>query len=78
MKVYSDISLREFEFWQGAKENAALLTEEQLDTIELFLEEDGAEFSETEINDLFRFDFGTVISWLGFDSEEELIEHNSI
>ena len=78
MKVYRDISLRDFEFWQGAKENAALLTGEQFDTIETLLEEQGTEFSEVEINDLFWFDFETVISWLGFSSEDELIEHNSI
>ena len=78
MKVYSEISLRDFEFWQGAKENAALLTGEQFDAIESFLEEQGTEFSEVEINDLFWFDFETVLSWLGFNSEEELIEHNSI
>lgn len=78
MKVYKDVSLRDFEFWRGAKENAALLTGEQFDVIESFLEDQGTEFSEVEINDLFWFDFETVISWLGFNSEEELIEHNSI
>ena len=31
MKVYSEINLRNFKFWCGAKDNAETLTSEQLD-----------------------------------------------
>lgn len=54
MKVYNEISLRDFEFWSGAKENAEELTDCQLDKVEAILEDlypDGVD--ETTINDLF-------------------------
>ena len=54
MKVYSEKSLRNFEFWSGAKSNAEELTLEQIDMVESILEElypDGME--ETQINDFF-------------------------
>ena len=72
MKVYSEKSLRNFEFWSGAKSNAETLTNEQLDMVESILEElypDGME--ETQINDFFWFDFDTIREWLGIKDEEE-------
>lgn len=66
MKIYSELDLKRFEFWSGAADNAKLLTDEEMDQIESTLEElfpDGA--SETEINDLFWFDFETVVEWIG-------------
>lgn len=66
MKVYSELSLRDFEFWAGAKENAQKLTPEQLDEVEQNLEEiypDGID--ETTINDIFWFDFDQICVWLG-------------
>lgn len=54
MKIYSKKSLRNFEFWSGAKENANELTDAQLDTVESIIEEiqpDG--WDETKINDFF-------------------------
>lgn len=71
MKIYSEKSLRNFEFWSGAKENASELTSAQLDEVENILEDmypDG--MSETEINDLFWFDFDTIKEWLGITDEE--------
>ena len=38
MKIYSENSLRNFEFWSGAKDFASKLTVEELDTIENSLE----------------------------------------
>lgn len=72
MKIYSEKSLRNFEFWSGAKENANELTSVQLDEVENILEDmypDG--MSETEINDLFWFEFDTIKEWLGITDKEE-------
>ena len=72
MKVYSEINLRDFEFWSGAKSNAETLTSEQLDIVESILEDaypDG--ISETQINDFFWFDFDTIREWLGIKEEKD-------
>lgn len=72
MKIYSEKSLRNFEFWNGAKENAKEFTDEQLDQIETILEDmypDGMD--ETQINDLFWFEPETLREWLGIEEEEE-------
>ena len=72
MKIYSEKSLRNFEFWSGAKENANELTSAQLDEVETILEDLYPEgMDETQINDLFRFDFDTIKEWLGITDEEE-------
>lgn len=60
MKVYNEISVRYFDFWQGGKDRAEFITEnypEKWDEIESFLDEcypDG--ISNTELNDIFWFD----------------------
>ena len=75
MKIYSEKSLRNFEFWSGAKENASELTSAQLDEVETILEDlypEGME--ETQINDLFWFDFDTIKEWLSITDEEEEAE----
>jgi hypothetical protein len=75
MKIYTETSLRHFEFWSGAIDTANHLTSEQLDEIETQLEDlnpDG--MSETEINDLFWFDEDYIAEMLGFDSWDELLE----
>ena len=72
MKVYSEKSLRDFEFWSGAKLNAETLTSEQLDMVDSILEDaypDG--ISETKINDFFWFEFNTIREWLGIKDEEK-------
>ena len=72
MKVYKEMDLRDFKFWSGAKSNAETLTDEQLATVQYNLEEiyqDG--MSETQINDLFWFEFDTIREWLGIKDEEE-------
>lgn len=65
MKLYREESLSNFNFWSGAKDNAKKLTSEELDNIETSLEDlypNG--MSETELNDLFWFDFETVCEWI--------------
>lgn len=72
MKIYSETSLSNFEFWSGAKDNALKLTIEQLDEVESILEDmypDGVD--ETTINDLFWFDFDEVCDLLGISDDEE-------
>lgn len=66
MKLYKEESLSSFEFWSGAKDRAEKLTSKELDQIESMLEDfypDGMD--ETELNDLFWFDFETVLGWIG-------------
>lgn len=78
MTIHSETALRNFEFWSGAKDRADMLTCSQLDAIETELEQlypDG--IGETELNDLFWFDFDFVCSLIGtseaavFGEEEE-------
>ena len=72
MKIYSEKSLCNFNFWSGAKDNALKLTLELLDEVESMLEDiypDG--MSETELNDLFWFDFEQICDWLGIEEEKE-------
>lgn len=71
MKIYQEKSLRDFEFWSGAKDRAGKLTSEQLDIIEGCFEEsypDGMD--ETKINDIFWFDFDWIVNLLGYGDEE--------
>lgn len=70
MKIITEESLRNFQFWSGAKSFAENLTCEELDTIESILEDDGSDYTETQINDLFWFDSETICDWLGLDIED--------
>lgn len=75
MKICKEESLRNFDFWSGAKDTVKYLTFEEFDTIESILEDiypDGMD--ETTINDIFWFEDDTIADWLGFDSFEALIE----
>ena len=72
MTIKTEQSLRNFEFWSGAKANAGLLTDEELDRIEAELEylyPDG--MTDTEINDLFWFDFEWVCEVLGLTYNDD-------
>lgn len=75
MKIYKEESLRNFDFWSGAKDTVKYLTFEELDTIESILEDTYPEgMDETSINDFFWFEDDTIAEWLGFDSFEALME----
>ena len=68
MKTYNDINLSSFEFWSGAKDNANELTTEQLEQIDEILSDAYPEgMDETSLNDLFWFDFDTVLEWIGLE-----------
>lgn len=78
MKIYTEQSLKDFEFWSGARDRAKYLTDDQFDTIEAILEDvypDG--MTDTEINDFFWFEEDTIADWLGYNSFEELMEESN-
>lgn len=71
MKIFKEESLRYFDFWSGAKENAKELSGEQLDNLETILEDaypDGIDA--TTLNDIMWFEFNTIKEWLGIDDDE--------
>ena len=66
MKIISDISLKDFGFWSGAKDTAEQLTDEQFDQVEAILEDlhpDGV--TDTELNDIFWFESNKIYEWAG-------------
>ena len=72
MKIYTEQSLCDFQFWSGAKDFACELTDSQLDTVEAILEDlypDG--MTDTEINDLFWFEEDTIRDWLDLPTEKQ-------
>lgn len=77
MKVYKEVSLRDFEFWSGARDRVKYLTDEELDTIEAMLEECNESMSETDVNDFFWFDENTVAEWLGYSDFEEIMKRDN-
>lgn len=77
MKIYTEESLRNFEFWSGAKYTVNYLTDDELDQIEAMLEDlypDGMD--ETDINDFFWFEDDTIAEWLGYSDFEELMHRD--
>lgn len=77
MKIYTEKSLREFDFWSGAKDTVKYLTDKELDFIESQLEELYPEgMDETDVNDFFWFDDAAIAEWLGYDSFEELMNRD--
>jgi hypothetical protein len=77
MKIYSEKSLREFNFWSGAADRVKYLMVEELDTIEATLEELYPEgMSETSVNDLFWFEEDTIAEWLGYEDFDALMKRD--
>lgn len=74
MKIYQEISLKDFEFWGGARDIAKWFTDEQLEYIESIIEDIfGVDaISETTINDLFWFEEDMLAEWLGAPSFEDI------
>lgn len=73
MQYLVDKNLRDFEFWSGAKDNVARLTPEQLDELDNIMSDiyESDPLTETQINDLFWFDFELICEWLGIDEDED-------
>ena len=78
MIITREEDLTNFEFWSGAKDNAEKLTHEQLKQITEALEGIYPEgMTETQINDLFWFEFEYVCELIGlvYDAEnDEILE----
>ena len=74
MTMTIEKSLKDFHFWGGAATNAAKLTADELDSLEVQLEETlcGQEpWSTTEVNDWMWFDFEDICEeWLGISYEK--------
>lgn len=74
MKITSDKSLENFEFWGGAKDLAIALTSKELSTIESILEEEYSDgIDETTLNDIFAYEGDTIATWLSLPSEEYIL-----
>lgn len=72
MRYYVEETLYNFQFWGGAKENANLLTLQELEQIEFELNNIYPEgLEDTQINDIFWFDFDFIAQLLGYDDEDE-------
>lgn len=72
MEYIVEKPLSDFSFWSGAQDRAKQLTPDELDKIEDVLPELFGEKTptETEINDLFWFDFKTVCELAGIEVDE--------
>ena len=78
MKIYTEQSIKDFEFWSGAKDRVKYLTFDELDALEEMLEEcypDG--IGETELNDIFWFEEDMIAEWLGYNNFDEIMERGS-
>ena len=72
MKVFAEMKLTSFEFWTGAKANAERLTYEEMEQIEEIIEELYPDrIDEVNINDLFWFEFESVVEMLGYKYDVE-------
>lgn len=77
MKIYTENSLSNFEFWSGAVDRVKYLTDDELDTIEAILEDvypDGMD--ETQINDLFWFEEDWIAEMLGYEDFEAIMHRD--
>lgn len=77
MRIYTDITLHDFEAWSGAVDTLETLTNAQIDELENLIEEifpNGC--GETELNDFLWFENDYIAELLGFENWEQLEEHN--
>lgn len=72
MNYTVEIPLRNFEFWGGAKSKAQLLTPSQLDQIDDIFSVTRQPIDQTDINDLFWFEFDYIATLLGFEDGDDL------
>ena len=74
MKIWSDDSIRNFNFWSGGRDTVNDLTWEDFDILEPLIEEMfGGEVEDVDLNDFFWFERDTIASWLGYENYEELM-----
>lgn len=65
MKVYEEISLKDFDFWGYAVVVADNMSDEDFDTVEQWMEDCDEDWTKTAINDLFAFDYETIETLIG-------------
>lgn len=73
MKIYSEVDIRDFEFWEGGEYVADAFSEDDLEEIQNKLEElypDG--ISDVELNDLFWHDEDFVAELAGYSSFQKV------
>ncbi len=77
MKVYSEVSLIDFNFWGGAKDTVEELYEEDFDIIQSAIEEiecdENGMIEEVDLNDIIWFERDWIARILGYEDFEELI-----
>ena len=77
MTIKTDTTLKNFDFWSGAKDTVKYLTESELDTIESYLDELYPEgMTDAELNDFMWFEDDTIAEWLGFNDFDEIMNRN--
>ena len=78
MKVYSEVSLIDFNFWGGAKDTVEELYEEDFDIIQSAIEEmecdENGMIEEVDLNDIIWFERDWIARILGYEDFEELIK----
>ena len=72
MYILKDVSLKDFEFWGGAKALAQKLTDKEMDLIEDCLSVYIDHLTETDVNDFFWFEDDTIAEWLGYENDDQL------
>lgn len=65
MKVYEEISLKDFDFWDYAVVVASNMADKDFETVEQWMEEDGDEWDKTSINDFFTFEYEFIEGLVG-------------
>ena len=77
MKVYSEVSLIDFNFWGGAKDTVEELYEEDFNIIQSAIEEmecdENGMIEEVDLNDIIWFERDWIARVLGYEDFEELI-----
>ena len=78
MKVYSEVSLIDFNFWGGAKDTVEELYEEDFNIIQSAIEEMECDkngmIEEVDLNDIIWFERDWIARILGYEDYEELIK----
>ena len=78
MKVYSEVSLIDFNFWGGAKDTVEELYEEDFNIIQSAIEEiecdENGMIEEVDLNDIIWFERDWIARILGYEDFEELMK----
>ena len=77
MTIKTETTIKNFDFWSGAKDTVKYLTESELETIESYLEELYPEgMTDTELNDFIWFEDDTFAEWLGYNDFDEIMNRS--